>query len=225
MTLQELRELLGTAEGLNVDEILEGVQGMVNEEKQRGITSYQAKDRELLSLKNEIKETGFNKDQHGTLKDYVKTLGQKAASSDEDKVTINSLNEKVSQLTEMMNATKAEQQAALQKATTESLRSKLVSSIGDKLYGAVYVIDSLLQKGDVKMVEEKPVWSFDGVDLDFNSGLEKFLKNSGDILKSTKTSGTGKPGETTVDVKDIEAMSVDEVAANLSSIKAELGIE
>jgi uncharacterized small protein (DUF1192 family) len=220
MTLDELKAAISKGLGTEADSVIEGIVGLINEEKQRGIAAYNAKDKELLSLKNEIKETGFTPEQHSSLKEYVKTLGKKASSSEEQAVTINSLNERLTQLMNEVTATKAEQQAALQKAATETLRSKLTSALGDRIYGPNFVIDSLLQNGEVSLLEGKPVWG----GLEFEQGLEKFMKANAGITKPAKTNGTGVPGSNSAGLGKIEEMSVDEVASNLTAIKAELGI-
>lgn len=225
MTFEELSELIKTAEGLDHDAVLEGIQGLVNEEKQRGISLYQKKDGELMKVKAAIKEAGFDSSKHETLKDYVKSLGQKAQSSDEDKITINTLNEKLSDLTEKFTNAERAQMEAVQKANTETLRSKLTTALGEKVYGANYVIESLIQKGEVKKLDDKVVWSVDGMDLDYDAGLEKFLKNNGDIIKSTKTNGTGVPGSTSVSGKDNADLTVEEATANISALGKEYGIE
>ena len=224
MTFEELRAMLSSEAGFDQEKALEGIQSLVNEEKQKGITLYQKKDGELLKLKNTIKEAGYDSSQHETLKEYVTSLSKKAATSDEATITINSLNEKISDLTEKFSTSQREQQEAVTMATTESLSSKLTGSLGDKLYGADYVIDSLLRNGDVKKVDDRATWSIDGTELDYDQGLEKFIKQSGDILKSTKTNGTGTPGDSSNIVKDYGEMSVDEATANLDAIKADLGI-
>ena len=226
MNFEELKALLTAPEGLDNDKILEGVQGLINAEKQKGITEYQKKDGELLKLKNFIKESGFDSDRHGTLKEYIKSISTKAANSDNDKVTINSLTEKLNELTETFATSQRVQKEATEKANTESLRSVLTSELGSKVFGAGFIIDNLLRKGDVKKVDGKDIFSVDGVDLDLKTGINKFLENNRDIVRSTPTDGRGVPVAGADEHKDYADMSnPSDVQGNMSEMSKEFGIE
>lgn len=225
MTFEELKALLSTATGVEVEKVLEGVQDLVNDEKSKGIALYQKKDGELLKLKSTLKEAGYDPSKHETLKDYVRSLSERASTSDSAQLTINTLNEKLSDLESKFAESARTRIEAETRANKESLRSKLTSALGEKVYGSKYVIESLLEKGEVKKVEGKEVWSIDGTDLEFGVGLEKFLKGNTDILKSTKTQGTGVPGSTASEKKDYSELSVEEATARVKELGKEFGVD
>jgi len=225
MTFEELKAMLEKAEGIEKDSVLEGVLELVNEEKSKGIALYQKKDGELLKLKASIKEAGYDSSKHETIKDFVKSLSEKASTSETDKLTINTLNEKLSDLENKWTEASRKQQEAETKANKESLKSKLTTVIGDKVYGSKYVIDSLIDKGEVRKIDGRDVWSVDGTDLEFDAGLDKFLKSNSDILKSTKTNGTGEPGSTVSTKKDNSELSVEEASARIHDLAKEYGVK
>lgn len=226
MTFEELKQLVsGATERLDPNTVLEAVQGLVEAEKQKGITLYQKKDGELLKLKNSLKETGYDPESGKNFKDYLTELSTKAKASTEAEVTINTLNSKLSDLTEKFAEAQNKQRAAEEASVKDSLKTKLTTLLGDKVYGSKFVIDNLVAKGEVKKIDGKEVWNVDGADVDFNTGLDKFLKNNADIVKSSQAGGTGQPGGSSKSAVDNSKMSVQEALAGVDALAKEYGIK
>jgi len=226
MTFEELKALLSGADG-QVDQakVLEAVQGLVEIEKQKGISLYQKKDGELLKLKSSLKESGYDPEGGKNFKEYLSELSSKAKASSDAEITINSLNSKLSELNEKFIESQAAQRRASEDSIRESLRSKLTQTLGEKVYGSKFVIDTLIAKGDVRKVDDKEVWNIDGADVDFSTGLEKFLKNNADIVKSSQVTGTGEPGRGNRTVQDNSKLTVDEALLDVKSLAKQYNIK
>jgi len=75
MSLESLEAILATIDDEDTKAgLLKAYQDDLQAEKDLGISKYNKKDSELLKLKGAVKDTGYNPDIHGTLKEYAESL-------------------------------------------------------------------------------------------------------------------------------------------------------
>ena len=63
-----LEELLGKIES---DELKEAIVSIVNEEKQKGISKYSKKDKEVLKYKSALKEVGYDTEKYSDIDAFI----------------------------------------------------------------------------------------------------------------------------------------------------------
>lgn len=152
----DLEELLSKIES---EETKEAVVSAVEAEKQKGIESYNKKDRETLKFKNALKELGYDSTKHGDIESFVqstKTLNQKASSSE---VTIAELQERLATVEGNLEAERQLLQQKEAEAKVSKIKAELTTKIGDMFYGSKYLIESLSSQCEV--VDGKVVYKKD----------------------------------------------------------------
>jgi len=222
MTIEQLRALLAKAATAEEKEaIMDAIVSLIDTEKQKGIDSYRAKDKETLKFKNAVKELGYDPDVDGDLETFIAKSKSKKTEVESSKLTIAQLSEK---LTEVQNEIATERTRANEhkaKAEREKMNSKLTSTIGDKIFGSKYVIESLINNKRVKIVDDNVVFTNGDEVIPFDTGIKSILEENKDMLKVSQKNGSETfktTGDGTSD-KDFSNMSSAELRANISAVR------
>lgn len=235
LDLAKLKAALKDAEGS--EEIIENVLSAVEEEKERGIELKRKSDREakgLRAYKKALETIGFKPDEHD-LDDFLTDLTEakeRLSSGDvTDKSELTKVMKSLEKLQKQFDEKDAEARELRDKGRKATIRSKLQSAIGDKIYGPTYVINDLITNGKVGLNESDEVVWIDGDDeVGFDEGLKSFMTTNADIVKNTQRPGGGSAGgggnkSAKYSLDDFDKMSPEEIIANkedvLSSLKAE----
>lgn len=222
MTIEELKKMLESAEGLAEKEsIIEGILELVNAEKEKGVSSYKKKDQETLKLKNAIKELGFNPDEDGDIDNFIQKQKSKKTETESVKLSNAQLAEKLANIEEQMNAERSRAANMQKKAEREKINSKLTSTIGEKIFGSKYVIESLINNGKVKVIDDDVVFVNGDDVVPFDTGIRNVLEENKDMLKLSQKSGSQsvKTDGTATSDMDFKNMSVAELKANISKVR------
>ncbi len=229
MTIEEIKAMLEAAKTNDgkieeIDTLLEGVIDVVNSEKTKGQQAYKKKDKEVLKYKSVIKELGFDNDE-GDVSSFVSGIKDKLTNTDKNKSKYAQMSEKLDDVLGELNKERDASKRLRQSNIKEKITNKLTKSIGDKLYGANYVIESLVTSGKVAMDEDNNIYFKDGDDVvTFDKGVAKVLEDNKDMQKVSQNKGTGKPGGDTTGGLDLDEMSVDDILANLDDVKKQVGM-
>jgi len=219
MNIEELKAML-TADGADKDAIMESVLELVNAEKTKGIETYQKKDKEALKLKNAMKELGYDPDVDGDLDNFVTKSKSKKVDVESSKLTIAQMSEKLTTLETQMAQEKLRADTQRQRADREKINSKLTSTIGDKIFGSKYIIESLITNGKVKIVDDNVVFSEGDDIIPFDTGINKVLEENKEMLKVAQKNGGGSvKKDSNPSTMDFANMSVEEVMANIDSVR------
>jgi len=224
-----VEELLKTITGDSAESIKEEIVNLINIEKEKGIASYNKKDKEVMKFKNALKEIGYDSTKYDTIESFLSTYKdeqtQRENASSEEKITINSLNEKIMNLSNTLEKEAQEKTALKLKSDKEMMTNKLTQAIGEKVYGSKFLIESLILNGTVSMQDDNIVWGSGDSAVDLETGVNSFLENNKDIVKSPQNGGSGTPPTGSKEVKDFSEMSVDEASANIEELKEHYGIK
>ena len=229
-------------EGLpNGSELLAYHVGAVEAEKQRGIEESRKANSEAQNLRRfkiAVEKLGYQKD--ADLEEFMgglKVATEKAGQADQAKMSLEQLTQELSKLKTDFTKTSTELVAERQRADEikqnsirRTLKSKLTDVLRDKVYGADFVVDSLITSGQVSLADDESVTFVDGTNkLGLEQGIQKLLETRSDIVKNTQRPGAsstapaGKPVARYTQ-EQINSMSKDDIRANLKDIKASLGI-
>jgi len=188
-----LEEILAKIES---DELKEAIVSKINEEKEKGISSYSKKDREVLKYKNALKDLGYDHEKYNDVQEFIESKKSVEQTATDSKLTIATLNDKLNELTATLESEKAQAEAIKRSAKENKLTAELTKTIGGEFYGADYLIKSLITDGKVDLDEAtNQVFFKNGDDLiPFEKGVEKLKEENRDMLKVTQAGGTGDKG-------------------------------
>jgi hypothetical protein len=230
-------------EGLtNGKELYEYYVNAVETEKQRGISEVRDRNKEAENLRRykiALEKLGFDKGSE-ELDTYIEGLREskdKAKDVDDAKVSLKSLNSELTELrkkfdvsqNELSSERKAKEAIALENKR-KSIKLKLNEALKDKVYGHDFVADSLINDGKVDLEQDNVVFKDGENKVAFEDGIKKLLEQRTDILKNVQKGGADSRPATNnnskkFSIEQIEKMSREDIAANLTDIKTSLGIK
>jgi hypothetical protein len=174
-----LEELVAKLEG---DDLKEAVVGLVNAEKEKGITSYRKKDGELLNFKTTLKSKGYDPETM-KLDEWLSGFSKTEEKVRESSVTI-------AQLEDKLNTVQGQWESERTAAKQSKIQAELTSAIGNTFYGADYMIKAWIAEGKVDLVEGKVL--YDG--KTFNDALPTIKEENKGSLRVTQVPGSGDSG-------------------------------
>jgi hypothetical protein len=191
MSLERLEALLATVESdeLKAD-LLKVYQEGVEAEKQTGISKYNKKDSELLKLKGAVKETGYDPEKHGTLKEYTESLKAVIDEGQKSSLELQSLRGELDKL-------KGDLERKDSEALDATKFAELTSLIGKKYKRSELIIDKLMRDPNLE-IEGKKLYYKDGEDtVEFSAYDKTKLESEYDDLLIVKQQGGdgGSSGE------------------------------
>jgi len=156
------------------------INGMIEKEKQKGIDSYRKKDQEVLKLKSNLKELGYNKDEYENVDQFSQNIKAKLEKQRDSEITLASLSERINEMT-------MEKEAQEKETNNLYITSKLKDAIGKKLYGSEAIIENVVLKNELVV---------DGKDVKTNAGevFDTFIENLLEVHKDDVRPETQTPG-------------------------------
>jgi len=239
----ELKEFKEKVESLG-PEFFEFYTTAVQAEQQRGISEKSAANREAQGMRQyklALEKLGFNKESD-ELEAFIETLRSstsKAKEADTQKLTLDQLSAELLKLQDSFGKTQTELATERKKSeelklssTRKTLKSKLSEALRDKVYGHDFVADSLINDGKVTLGDDDIVSFIEGdTKISYEDGIKKLLESRTDILKNSQRPGAGtapnqqSKGTQKYTFEQLASMSKEDVKANLTDIKASLGID
>jgi hypothetical protein len=190
MNLDEMLKKLSSLE--NGEELAEAVMTALESEKERGIASTRKKDKDVLKLKATLKDLGYDKETFDDLDSFVENIKKTKDSTVKSELTINTLNDRVNELILDLKKEREAKEAITTKAKVKTLEAELQSTIGDKFFGAKYLIKDLISSGSVDIDEDGNKYFKDGDTLvPWEKGIESLKEKNKDILKVSQSAGSG----------------------------------
>jgi hypothetical protein len=199
-TFDEVKSFLEkTPEG---KDYLEAVISTVEAERQKGVLESQKTNKEAQNLRKykiAFEGLGYNPEEH-QLEDFISSLKSEketASKAKETKVTLDSISKDFNDLKANFEKTQAElakerkqAQELKDKATKSKMKEVLTSKLGNEIYGADLIIESLIAGGKVGIDENENVLFKEGdTTLDLDTGVKKFLESRPDIKKNNQHPG------------------------------------
>jgi hypothetical protein len=175
------------------------VHGLIETEKQKGIEASRKKGEEVKKhltdanhLRDTIKALGVDPDGdlETQISDIKGKLTGKAGKETELEKTVKTLQTRLD---------KKDKEAAEKETKYRNLRvsERLVKAIGDKVHASEYVIKNLIQDGKVSLNDnDEVIWKDAAGDLDFEKGVDSFIKSNPSIVKNQQAAGSGSTGGT-----------------------------
>jgi hypothetical protein len=226
MEIDELLVMINESlEAEKAESLKEGVISLLNAEKERGIQTYTKKDKEAMKLKEVLRSLGYDKDQYDTYDDFVSKKREGESKKYETDLTLSSLNEKINALNSQLNAERAEKEAISRKIKTEKARSILSSELSDKVYGAKYLIESLISNNDFDIDGDNVYTKIGDEKKHITKLIEEVLDQNKDILKINQRPGAeAKPSGDNVSqhaltLEKINKMTPEEIKLHLNDIR------
>jgi len=218
MTLEQLLALLDSGE-ITKETAAQGKQVIldaIEAEKNKGITSYQSKDKEVLKYKAAVKKLGYSKEEVDGLDAFIESLASKSASADGKDVTIAELKSNITSITKRLDDEAAEKTALAEKHGNTRAQMELQKSIGDKFVGADTIIENLLLSKRVSVVDDKVVFK-DGENIvTFEDGVKALEEKYKGQIKSNQAGGANTTqGGSGLPPKKLNEMTADEGLAAL----------
>lgn len=170
--------------------LLEAYEADVKAEKDKGISSYKKKDGELLTLKNQVKEIGFDADKHGTLSSFVESLKEVTSVAEDKDAKFKLLEQKLEKMETDLQSEKTT-------AKRSKLEAELTSKIGSKFKGSKLLIDRLIEKGVVDIDGDTMHFKKGDEVVSFDDGLKGLETDYSDLLVVDQTAGGGDTGGNT----------------------------
>ncbi len=242
MPIGSMEDLKSSLKGHAAEnDVLEFVVGQIEKEKTTGIDSRRKANREAEGLREKLKkvqasltELGYPEEEDADLEGFLEGLKTKVKSStqseSETQKAVKKLQNQLKTLeTQLAEKTKAEQDLRL-KATVSRIKEALTKSLGDKIYGPGFVIDSLIASGAVALDDaEQVVWKNGDQSVPYETGLKTWIDKNPDVVKNQQKAGSASaaaqgPAQRKFTIEQMQGMSKDDIKANLKDIKQSLGI-
>lgn len=199
-TLEETRAFLEKQEG--GAEYVEAIVSSIEAEKQRGILESQKSNKEAQNLRKfkiALEGLGFNQEEH-QLEDFITTLKtskEEASESKKTKTTLESISKDFENLKKNFDASQLElakerklAQELKQKNINSKLKEVLSLKLGQTIYGADLIIDSLITTGKVSVDEnENPIFKDGEKIITIDDGVKQFIEARPDLVKNKQNPG------------------------------------
>lgn len=210
-TLDEVRSFLEKQP--DGKDYIEAIVTSVESEKQRGIQESQKSNKEAQNLRKykiALEGLGYNAEEH-QLEDFITTLKtskEEATESKKTKTTLESISKDFENLKKNFDTSQLElakerklAQDLKQKTITSKLKETLTTKLGQTIYGADLIIDSLITSGKVAVDEnENPIFKDGDKSVSIDDGVKQFLEARPDLVKNNQKPGaSSQPTTTQVD--------------------------
>jgi len=180
----------------NAEELITAFNESIDKLSEASIETYRSKNKEAVKYKEIIKSLGYNADDYDSLEDFKAKTKEMLDESNNSKTELEKLQD---QFNNLKSEYESERQKRLEKeleAKNNKIKSTLNEKLGNKLYGAKYLINDLVNNGAFELDESGKVISKDG--LPFDAKIEKILEENKDDLKEDKKHTPGRVKETRV---------------------------
>ncbi len=206
------------------DDLTNSILSLVEDEKQKGIDSYRKKDSEVMKYKNTLKELGWDSEKYADVQDFVSNVKKKDESVSKKDLTISELNARLMDFESKYNQERENAKAIQTKSNRNKMIAELTSTIGDKLQGSKYIIDSLISNDRVGVIDDKVVFKNGEELIPFDMGITKILEENKDLLKVTQKNGaqTAK-SDASGEGLDFSKMSKAEIKQHMDQLYKTLG--
>lgn len=218
--MMDLEVIKTELEALKKADLYEGVLELVESERTKGIEASRKKNSEnqaLRKYKTGLEQLGYT---DGDVDEFVNSLANKRSGSNND-LTLKSLKNEIDNL-------KKERDNAVNAAKSGTIKTELSKALGDKVYGADLLIQSLISDGKVDLASDKVVFK-NGDDIQsLEDGVRHILETRKDLVKNTQAPGAGtkKVSGTNNNIQAIiQSGDREAIRANITEIAAEYGIK
>jgi hypothetical protein len=218
MQLDDIRKKLEASD--EGKETFEAILDLINAEKEKGIFESSKRNKEAQSLrkyKQILEETGYDISDEENLKDSLSRKSHNKNS--DDALTLKSLQAR-------LDKAEKERDAERLNSKRKTIQAELTNAIGDKVYGAKFLISSLISDGSVDIVNDEVVFKHGDELLSFQDGVKRTLEENKEMLKTTQSGGS-KTNQSRTD-KNIEAILASKdpslINSNLSEIAKATGL-
>jgi hypothetical protein len=219
--LMSLQDII-TKYKISDDEVTE-INGLIQAEKDKGISESKKKNKEVLEVKTELNKIrdmlrgNLDLDPDGDLEEQAKVLKEKLEKSTakaeagslaelEDRLKKDfdkRLKESEAKAQKQIDTEKAEKEAVASKFRNSKISQILKKAMGDQFIGSDLAIKDFIRENKVKLTDDETVIFVDGDDeVELAKGLEKFKKDNPDLVRNTQSPGSGGGSKSTVDVKN-----------------------
>lgn len=219
-TLDELKAELAKIKG---ESLFEDLVGLINAEKSVGIEATHKKNKEneaLRKFKKAVEALGFN-GSDDELDSFTANLLESKKDKSSDSLTLQVLQKQIKTLTDNLESEKTKSKRTI-------LSEKLNKALSDKIYGADFVIKTLINEGEVDLVDNKIVFKNGDSIEEFDTGIKKFLETNKSIVKTNQTAGsnTNKTNGVNQNLSEIiNSGDQTKISNSISDIAKSLGIK
>jgi len=211
MTLEEIKAAL---EAAGKQDVYEDVVGLVNSEREKGIAESRKRNNEnarLRKFKQAFETLGYTDDTD--LEDFVASVGSSKGPT--NNLTLKLLNDKIKSM-------ESELQGERRKSKTSKIVSELTKALNDKVYGAQFLIRTLLADDKVDLADDQVVFKDGDTVLDFNTGINKILETNKEIVKANQNPGTGTKVVTKATTNNVQAILATKDPVRIASHSKEI---
>jgi len=185
MSLEGLEAILATIddEGTKA-KLLEAYKVDVQAEKDVGIAKYRGKDTELLKLKNAVKDTGYDSEKFGSLKEYVESLKTVVDDGKTSSLQVEALQNQLNTLTTQLDTEKKQAKSA-------TIKAKLTQAIGKDFKQSNLIVESLMNGGKVDIEDGEIYFKNGDTTTAFAEGVKALEETYSDLLIVKQQGGDG----------------------------------
>lgn len=158
----------------------------IEKEKQHGISTYSKKDKEVLKYKNVLKDLGYDNEKYDNVDTFKESLKETVGNVEQSNITLSELNTKFENLNTIYQQEVSTRMDKEKELETSAIRTELNTAIKGKLYGDEAIIENVILKNELSMVEGK-ILDKDG--NDFDTFAKTLLEVNKDSLRATQKAG------------------------------------
>lgn len=208
MTLDEIKSKLGD----DVDGIGSAIEGLIKAESEKFIGLKSKLNKENESVRGRLNRTlaalGY---ESGDVDEFLESYKSKSTATVTEK---NTLEKKLNDIMTALDRERKEKEAIAVKTKHKTIESALKDAFKN-VPSAPFVIRSLIADGVVDVEEgDRIKFTFDGEDLDFKTGVQRFLDNNKSLVQ-IKQEGGGTGGASaaaqkkTITRKEFNSLPID----------------
>jgi len=217
MTIEEILAIANSDE-INKELLVSKINDYASEQKRQ----YTSKDKEVLKYKQAVKKLGYNSDEHTNVDSFIDVMLSKVNTTNQPQP-----NDRVSVLEAKLAEYETKIKNADKRDTDSTIFTKLNEAFGSKIKGSKAIIENLMLKEAVKLVDGEVVFkgkTDDEVEL-FDAGINKILSEYQDLLIVEQVKGSNIKGsnlsnnnEKQLSMDVINKMTPEQIKENMDAI-------
>jgi len=187
----DLETVLNSVES---DEIKEAIVSLINVEKEKGISAYRDKDREVLTWKSHAKDLGWDSTKYSNVDEWKTAIKNTDKKVSDSTLTIAQLNDKLNSYVKELELERENTRTIQKKSKEHKLQAELTNKIGADFYGSEFMIKNMISEGMADIDNDSIVIRDGDKVMDIDSGILFLKEKYKDSLKSHIKSGSGVTG-------------------------------
>jgi Fe2+ transport system protein B len=212
---RSLDELTKLFEEKGIADVVPDVAALIEAEKNRGIAAKREANREAEGLRKRAKAFEATARAAGIedfedLEGVTMSLSERLKAAEDGAKAKGKLSESEKQLAAILKKLEViekEKETLTKKSKDATIRAKLTDALKDKVLGLPLAVQALISSGEVDADGDNVIFKSGDETFDLNEGVNRFLSNNPELVKTKQSGGGGSSAAGTNKTKTLDRAS------------------